>query len=602
MKKSTKRFSFVHSMVFKMVLTIITALTVILSVIGILTLNNSRSTLTNTYDNYTQNLAEVAAIAINTTMETTAHNTTIEGYSDLNGIVVEKYLISQLKSYPTEKKQSMFDTLDVALGTVNITGVDGSYAYYVSNEGLMIYHPTLDKIGNPVDNTAIDDLVARIQAGETPEEIGSGSLKYNYEGTKHYAGYAFTAAGNIVVVTGDYDLIMAPVNKLISAMSLLLIIVIIASAVLFFILIRTMLSPLATITDIIDHTAHLDFRKTGNADALMKRKDEIGEITRSVSLMRNSLRDMVVNITDTESRINDNVDGLTSTANNVNTMCSDNSATTQEIAASMEETSAATDEINQNVITIKDEAASIDSMAQYGANLSQDIMSRAQQLQASTIQASNKTKETYNNVRQQTNTAMENAKAVEKINELTSTIMQISSQTSLLALNASIEAARAGDAGRGFSVVATEIGNLANQTSDAVSNIDNIVSAVNNAVADMSNCLEETTTFLEENVLVDYEGFSKVSEQYYADAEVFNSSMSSISEGVEQLTGSIAHISETIEHINATVNESANGVYDIAEKTTNIVNGTVDVNDKVGDTKQAIDALTNIVNQFQMDE
>ena len=91
-------------MVFKMVLTIITALTVILSVIGILTLNNSRSTLTNTYDNYTQNLAEVAAIAINTTMETTAHNTTIEGYSDLNGIVVEKYLISQLN--PTLLKRS----------------------------------------------------------------------------------------------------------------------------------------------------------------------------------------------------------------------------------------------------------------------------------------------------------------------------------------------------------------------------------------------------------------------------------------------------------------------------------------------------------------
>ena len=101
-------------------------------------------------------------------------------------------------------------------------------------------------------------------------------------------------------------------------------------------------------------------------------------------------------------------------------------------------------------------------------------MMRANDLRTKTVEASTKTMTMYNNVKTKAQEAIEGSKAVDKINELTGTIMEISSQTGLLALNASIEAARAGEAGRGFAVVATEIGSLADQTSKAIKDIGTI--------------------------------------------------------------------------------------------------------------------------------
>ena len=187
---------------------------------------------------------------------------------------------------------------------------------------------------------------------------------------------------------------------------------------------------------------------------------------------------------------------------------------------------------------------------------------------------------------------------MEKINQLTQSILDISGQTNLLALNASIEAARAGEAGRGFAVVADEIGGLASQTSSTVSNINGITTEVNQAVGNMESCLQEILSFLEGTVLKDYSDFMGVAEKYTQDASDFEENMKAIGVEVETLLSAIVEIAESVNSITLIVVEAADNISSMAQKTQN-VSQLVEGNAELMETNsQNVVKLKNIVDMF----
>lgn len=482
-----------------------------------------------------------------------------------------------------------------ALADISMEGIDSSYAYLVDTDGTMLYHPTAEKIGQPVENAVVLGVVAELAKGQVPV---NETVTYDFKGVTKYAAYAITANRQIVVVTADEDEIMEPLNQIISKIMLLSLGILVAAIVLAYIVSQFICRPIQQITTIIGDTAQLDFRSNPNGAKLRSRRDETGEMANAVHVMRRNLRSMIGDIDTASNQITQNVDGLQEITTTVDHMCSDNSATSQQLAAGMEETAATTVTINENIEVIKNGADDINSMATEGARTSEEIMMRANDLRTKTVEASAKTMTMYNNVKTKAQEAIEGSKAVDKINELTGTIMEISSQTGLLALNASIEAARAGEAGRGFAVVATEIGSLADQTSKAIKDIGTIVDAVNAAVSNMAECLEETTGFLENTVLTEYKEFEQVSEQYQEDADTFKTSMNDVSDAMAGLANSIDAIAQALSGINSTVGESSIGVCDIAEKTSDMVEKTGTTHDMVEECYTYVEKLREIVSQF----
>ena len=491
-----------------------------------------------------------------------------------------------------------YDAYAGILADANMEGVESSYAYMVSPEGTMLYHPTASKVGAPVENAVVKEVVAKIKSGIIPQpEV----VSYDFNGEIKYASYYVLSTKDIIVISTDEEEVLSGINAMMLHSGEGMLVVMIVLAVVIIVLSGIMMKPLKRMTVLINEMEELKFVSHPWNEKLVKGKDECGAMAKAVSAMRGSLRNVIKDVTDASVHLNGIVSNLQDASSEVNDSCTDNSATTEELAAGMEETTATTQTIVSGMEDMKEGADNIQRMSMDGEELSNEIEARAAKLKESATESVKLAREMFASLQKNSAKAMEEAKAVEKINELTEVIMRISSQTSLLALNASIEAARAGEAGKGFAVVATEIGNLANQSSETVANINNIVAEVNQVVRDMGSTLHDTTQFMENQVVPDYQAFYDVSNQYNEDSVAVKNSMTSIQESVAQLNETMGMMTDGLEGISKTVNESATGVTDIAEKTASVVNRMGETMEMVAGCQSEADRLKDIAGRFYIE-
>ena len=149
-----------------------------------------------------------------------------------------------------------------------------------------------------------------------------------------------------------------------------------------------------------------------------------------------------------------------------------------------------------------------------------------------------------------------------RMNSITDLITNVADQTSLLALNASIEAARAGDAGRGFAVVATEIGNLANQTTSATEDITSLIGNINNELQVMVDTIQnliETNQKQAQSAEQTSESFRTISsnvEEIRVQSEDLTRSVTQLAVSNKAIIDSIQTISAITEEVSAHSNET----------------------------------------------
>ena len=260
------------------------------------------------------------------------------------------------------------------------------------------------------------------------------------------------------------------------------------------------------------------------------------------------------------------------------------SATFQEVAGNISVINDNAENVRQDVLNIAEECGSITAYTSQ-MNTRADAMQKSAQNSVDITSA--KAKEILSALDE----SIEKSKSVDQINTLTSELLSISQQTRLIALNASVEAANAGSAGKGFGVVAREVRDLANSSQEAANRIQAINNVVTSAVYNLSENAQNLIDYMNHSVLTKFQDFVQSGSQYKEDAAYIRRTMDEFYEHTERLKHSMSGIADSIGTITKAIDEGANGIAGVAGNTRNLAGDMEDITCRMGVNQEVVKGL-----------
>ncbi|KAA3611395.1 MAG: methyl-accepting chemotaxis protein [Calditrichaeota bacterium] len=305
----------------------------------------------------------------------------------------------------------------------------------------------------------------------------------------------------------------------------------------------------------------------------LKKNDEIGQLFKGFNQVVQNIKNMIIKVTESVHETVKASAQISSSAEEMATGSQEQSMQTAEVSSAIEQMAATIMQTTQNATEAAESAKSSGSTAKEGGSVVKETIIGIDNIAHVVSEAAGIV-----------DVLGENS---EKIGEITQVINDIADQTNLLALNAAIEAARAGEQGRGFAVVADEVRKLAERTTNATKEIEEMIGKIQSetgkAVIAMRNGTDETVKGKELAQKAD----TSLGAIIDSSGKVRNI-VEQVATANEEQSFTVKQISKSVEAINQVAQESATGVEQIARASE--------------DLNQLTENLQSLINQFKVDD
>ncbi len=374
-----------------------------------------------------------------------------------NGAIVGATIVAPRMDYFTE-----FFVEKSAIGT---TG----YLVMLDEDGRIISHPQKKLILNEKAMGMIKPLMTKISTGESYFLSAFDGKEKAYYVEKLTTAQFHMEDSWYVIFCRDYDEIMSGIFAFLTKTFVGMLLVAVAVTLLvYFMTMNLITKPMSRVTYAVKSVARGDLR--AKIDVGGDSRNEMGVLSQTMNRMTESIREQTIRIREGADSLNDIATSIVFASGQQEDAMKSLEGNVAQVGVSARQISATSQDLAVTMDGVKNAALEASRLASAGQASLSDLQAAMQTLSMGTGSFSQKLA-----------LISQKAKSIDSIIE---TITKISDQTNLLSLNAAIEAEKAGEYGRGFSVVAREIGRLANETAISTLDISEIITEMQESVAD----------------------------------------------------------------------------------------------------------------------